>query len=193
MLVTALTPSIALSLAPRSHTFIAKIHPSSWEFLLENLCHSPMLSLHTLSVGIEGDPDGRFTLPKALFSDCTPRLRNLILYGCNADISSPIFHTLTTLSISYPGFRSALAPARWLEVLRGLPELEDLVLTYAFVESRNIAWGMPVVVELTRLNISNSSEILNPAPKFLSTYDFLHLAGWKLDVTILKLTTVIGT
>ena len=145
------TLAIALSLAPRSHTFIAKIHPSSWEFLLENLCHSPMLSLHTLSVGIEGDPDGCFTLPKALFSDCTPRLRNLILYGCNADISSPIFHTLTTLSISYPGFRSALAPARWLEVLRGLPELEDLVLTYAFVESGNIAWGMPVVVELTRL------------------------------------------
>ena len=176
------TLAIALSLAPRSHTFIAKIHPSSWEFLLENLCHSPMLNLHTLSVGIEfGDPDGHFTLPKTLFSDCTPCLRNLTLYGCNADISSPIFHTLTTLSISNLGSRSALAPARWLEVLSGLPELEDLVLTYAFLEFRNFDWDMPAVinsvildkdttlpvVELTRLKYLRLVGNLEPCTQFL--------------------------
>ena len=175
------TLAIALSLAPRSHTFIAKIHPASWKSLVENLCDSKMPSLHTLSVGVGfGDPDGYFTLPKALFSDCTPRLRNLALYGCNADISSPIFHTLTTLCISNLGSRSALAPARWLELLSGLPELEDLVLTYAFLEIRNFDWDMPVVinsvildegttppvVELTRLKYLKLVGNLEPCTQF---------------------------
>ncbi|KIM44957.1 hypothetical protein M413DRAFT_9168 [Hebeloma cylindrosporum] len=155
--------AVALSLVPRSHTFIAKIHPSSWEYLLKNLCRSPMLSLHTLSLGIEkGESDAQFTLPTTLFNDYTPHLKNLTLYGCIADISSPIFRTLTTLSISQPGFQSALAPARWLEVLSALRELEYLMLTYAFLDFSNIDWDIPdhpifdmdttlPVVELTRL------------------------------------------
>ena len=154
--------AVALSLAPRSHTFIVRIYPSRWEFLLENIFRFPMPRLHTLSVGIETQRlDGNFTIPTALFSDYTPHLKNLILSGCNTDIYSPVFHKLTTLSISNPGFLHALAPARWLEVLVRLPELEDLVLNHAFPQSNNhldipVAFDPLIVemlpaVELTRL------------------------------------------
>ncbi|TFK67220.1 hypothetical protein BDN72DRAFT_961198 [Pluteus cervinus] len=138
-----LTPSLWAAVSP--HLKVAA--PS-----LESLLLAKKLLHNGNDDGSEVSTPQNLVLPDNIFAGVAPHLNSATFINCVADLKSPIFHGLTSLTIDNPPEAIEPAPPEVLEALRSMPNLETLTLLLDWQWCHGLTFDSKPMVTLPRLS-----------------------------------------
>ena len=174
---------LVLGLSSQCRTFCLAVKEFTDVFL--NAIQKPAPHLEVFGVRLNwGGEAGVMTLPKILFNGDAPKLREVRLYCCRFDITTPAFSQLTCLEVSWAhGFVGPTVP-EWLTFLNNIPRLKKLLV------SKSISKTLPSTEPLPRAQLPHLSDLGLRAPlaecsSFLSHIDIPPLA--RLSLTTYEL------